>query len=99
MLEGLPPNDAAQLLRFTCDEARARAAADFVMEVFDPAETAAASFEDEASPLDPKPWIVEIYFGRAVDERQIRELIADTMGEELAATIVTEAFLHSWAGA
>ena len=91
MLEGLPPNDAAQLLRFTCDETRARAAADFVMEVFDPAETAAASFEDEASPLDPKPWVVEIYFGRSVDERQIRDLIADTMGEDLAASIVTEA--------
>ncbi len=90
MLEGLPPNDAAQLLRFTCDYERARAAADFVMEVFDPAELAAASFEDEASPLEPKPWIVEIYFGRGVDEAQIRDLIADTMGEDLASTMVTE---------
>ncbi len=91
MLEGLPPNDAAQLLRFTCDETRARAAADFVMEVFDPAETAAASFEDESSDVEPRPWIVEIYFGRGVDEARIRALIADTMGEELAATVVTEA--------
>ena len=90
MLEGLPPNDAAQLLRFTCDEARARAAADLVMEVFDPAETAAASFEDETSALEPRPWVVEIYFGRGVDEMQIRALIADTMGEALAATVVTE---------
>ena len=90
MLEGLPPNDAAQLLRFSCDETRARAAADFVMEVFDPAATAAASFEDEASPLDPKPWVVEIYFGRSVDENDIRALIADTMGADLADTMVTE---------
>ncbi len=90
MLEGLHPNDAAQLLRFTCDYERARAAADFVMEVFDPAEIAAASYEDEASPLEPKPWIVEIYFGRSVDEAQIRALIADTMGEDLASGIVTE---------
>ena len=90
MLEGLPPNDAAQLLRFTCDEVRARAAADFVMEVFDPAETAAASFEDEASSAEPRPWIVEIYFGRGVEEERIRALIADMMGEELASTIVTE---------
>ena len=90
MLEGLPPNDAAQLLRFTCDEARARAAADFVMEVFDPAQTAAASFEDEASGFDPRPWVVEIYFARSVDEAQIRALIADTVGEDLAATAVTE---------
>ena len=91
MLEGLPPNDAAQLLRFTCDEARARAAADVVMEVFDPAETAAASFEDEASNLEPKPWIVEIFFGPSVDELRIRALIADVFGEALAATIATEA--------
>lgn len=91
MLEGLPPNDATQLLRFTCDEAKARAAADFVMEIFDPAETAAASFEDESSSAEPRPWIVEIYFGRGVDEARIRTLIADTMGEDLAATIVTEA--------
>lgn len=91
MLEGLPPNGAARLLRFTCDEARARSAADIVMETFDPAETAAASFEDEASPADPPPWIVEIYFGRDVDEAQIRSLIADTMGSALADTIVSEA--------
>ena len=90
MLEGLPPNDAAQLLRFSCDEVRARAAADIVMEVFDPAETAAASFEDEASRLEPRPWIVEIYFGRGVDEHAIRSLIADTVGQDLAAAITTE---------
>ena len=60
------------------------------MEVFDPAETAAASFEDETSDVEPRPWIVEIYFGRGVDEARIRALIADTMGEELAATVVTE---------
>ncbi len=90
MLEGLPPNDAAQFLRFTCDEVRARAAADFVMEVFDPAETAAASFEDEDSRLEPKPWIVEIYFGPGVDEARIRALIADTMGDEVASRVVTE---------
>ena len=43
MLEGLPPNNAAQLLRFSCDEAGARAASDIVVEVFDPAGIAAAA--------------------------------------------------------
>ena len=90
MLEGLPPHDAAQMLRFTCDEARARAAADLGMEVFDPAEMAAAAYEDEASPGDVKPWVVEIYFSRRVEEGRIRALIADVMGEALAATVVTE---------
>lgn len=90
MLEGLPPHDAAQLLRFTCDEARARAAADLVMEVFDAAEMAAASYEDEAHPADTKPWIVEIYFSPRIEEARIRALLADTMGEALAASIVTE---------
>ncbi len=90
MLEGLPPNDATQLLRFTSNERQARAAADIVVDVFDPAETASAAFEDEASQHDPKPWIVEIYVGAGVDEAQVRALLADIVGVDLAATIVTE---------
>ena len=89
MLEGLPPNNAAQMLRFTCDEARARAASDIVVEVFDPAGIAAAAFEDEASDLDPKPWLVEIYFGQGIDEADIREVLAQAVGPEVAAGIVT----------
>ena len=50
MLEGLPPNNAAYVMRLKCDEAQARAIADLVVETFDPAETAAAAFE-EASPV------------------------------------------------
>ena len=90
MLEGLPPNDAAQMLRFSCDEARARAASDIVVEVFDPAGIAAAAFEDEGSALDPKPWLVEIYFGKGIDEADIREVLAQAVGPEVAAGVVTE---------
>jgi len=90
MLEGLPPNDATQLLRFASNERQARVAADLVVDVFEPAETASAAFEDEASQLDPKPWIVEIYLGAGVDEAQVRALLADIVGVELVATIVTE---------
>ena len=89
MLEGLPPNNAAQMLRFTCDEARARAASDIVVEVFDPAGIAAAAFEDEASVLDPKPWLVEIYFGQGIDEADIREVLGQAVGPEVASGIVT----------
>ncbi len=90
MLEGLPPNNAAQMLRFSCDEARARAASDIVVEFFDPAEIAAAAFEDEASPLDPKPWHVEIYLGRGVDEADVRHVLLQAVGPELANRVVTE---------
>ena len=89
MIEGLSPNGAT-LLRFTCDEHRARTVADLVVDVFDPAETAAASFEDEASPAEPKPWIVEVYLGRHVVEAEVRAFIAKMLGEELAATIRSE---------
>ena len=64
MLEGLPPNNAAHVLRLVCDEERARAAADLIVEMFDAAETAAAAFEDDASAEHPKPWVLEVFFGQ-----------------------------------
>ena len=45
MLEGLPPNNAAFIMRLRCDEATAVAVADIIMESSDPAETAASAFE------------------------------------------------------
>ena len=97
MLEGLPPNNAAQLLRFVCDEARARAASDIVVELFDPAEIAAAAFEDEASPFVPKPWLVEIYFAQTIDEASLRDVLAQAVGPEIAAGVVTEQVAqHDW---
>ncbi len=85
MLEGLPPNNAAHLLRLVCDEHTARAVADAVVETFDPAETAAAAFEDEGDPSVNKAWTVEIYFGQAPDQDRIRTLIAAVVGPEAAA--------------
>ena len=35
MLEGLPPNNASHMLRLDCDEKRARAVADLIVETFD----------------------------------------------------------------
>ena len=43
MLEGLPPNTAAYMMRLVCDESRARAIADLIVESFEPAETAASA--------------------------------------------------------
>jgi len=50
MLEGLPPNNAAHLLRLVCDQKRARAVADLIVESFEPAEAASTAFETE------RPW-------------------------------------------
>ena len=90
MLEGLPPNNAAQMLRFACDEARARAACDIVVECFDPAEIAAAAFEDEASSLPAKPWLVEIYFGSGVEEADVRHILIQALGPAFDARITRE---------
>ena len=78
MLEGLPPNNAAHVMRLRCDEMVARRVADIVVETFDPADTAAAAFEETANTASwsAGPWVVEVYFGRAPDEAAVRALIA-----------------------
>ena len=89
MLEGLPPNNAAHVMRLRCDEASARAVADLIVESFDPAETAAAAFEEQAlASWDSGPWIVEAYFADAPDEAIVRELVAIVAGEDVAAAAI-----------
>ena len=87
MLEGLPPNNAAHLLRLVCDEAVARRIADAVVETFDPAETAAAAFANEDDPARIKAWTVELYFAKPADGDAIRALVADTVGPALAEAL------------
>jgi hypothetical protein len=51
MLEGLPPNNAAHLMRLVSDERRARAVADLIVESFEQGEAASTAFEtDELLP-------------------------------------------------
>lgn len=90
MLEGLPPNNAAYVMRLACDETLARAVSDIIVETFDPADTAAAAFEVEATTQHwgAVPWAVEVYFGHAPDERQVRELVALVAGDVAAAAAV-----------
>jgi ribosomal protein L11 methyltransferase len=91
MLEGLPPNNAAHVMRLSCDEDTARRIADIIVETFDPAETAAAAFEEEEASVrkDWKcgRWIVEAYFGHAPDEAQIRDLVACAAGPAAAEAV------------
>ena len=87
MLEGLPPNNAAFLMRLACPDAQAaQRVDDIIVETFDPAETAASAFEEASErPESERPWMVEVYFGSAPDEAQIRELVALAAGADLAA--------------
>jgi ribosomal protein L11 methyltransferase len=89
MLEGLPPNNAAYVMRLKCDEDRARAFADLVVETFEPDYTDAAAFEEKASTAHwgATPWVVEVYFGHAPDEDNVRALVACAVGEEMAQEV------------
>ncbi|HEY1944207.1 MAG TPA: 50S ribosomal protein L11 methyltransferase [Roseiarcus sp.] len=88
MLEGLPPNNAAHRLRLVCDEKRARAVADLIVESFEPAEAASSAFEtEEPWPGGGKAWLVEAYFGFEPDEEGLRELVAIAAGEEAASAV------------
>src|ERR1700722_2042928 len=77
MLEGLPPNNAAHLMRLVSDERRVRAVADLIFESFEPAQAASTAFEtDDLLPGGGKAWLMEAYFGREPDEAEVRALIA-----------------------
>ena len=88
MLEGLPPNNAAHMLRLVCDEKRARAVADLIVESFEPAEAASTAFEtEEPWSGGGKAWLVEAYFGFEPDEESLRELVASAAGQEAASAV------------
>jgi ribosomal protein L11 methyltransferase len=90
MLEGLPPNKAAHLMRLHCDEDIARRIADIIVETYDPAETAAAAFEAQSNSKDwtAVPWIVEVYFGHPPNEENVRALVESAAGTAAAAAVV-----------
>ena len=89
MLEGLPPNGAAHVLRLTADEKTARAVADVIVETFDPAETASVVFEAAPSTArwETDLWTAEVYFGPTPDEEALRALIAAVAGPDAAAAV------------
>lgn len=90
MLEGLPPNNAAHMMSLPCPEEQARAIADLIVEMFDPAEAAASAFEHEPNTKDwtSGEWLVEAYFGSAPDEDYVRSLVASVAGENVAQAAV-----------
>ena len=89
MLEGLPPNNAAHMMRLVSDERRARAVADLIFESFEPAEAASSVFEtDDLLPGGGTAWLMEAYFGFAPDEAAIRALIALASDEATARSAI-----------
>jgi ribosomal protein L11 methyltransferase len=78
MLEGLHPNRPTHVFRITTDARSARVMTDMIGEIFDPAETAVASFETE----DGGPWMLEAYFAHPPDEAAIRNLLRPIVGAE-----------------
>jgi ribosomal protein L11 methyltransferase len=85
MLEGLPPNNAAHMMRLVSDERRARAVADLIFESFESAEAASTAFEtDDPWPGGGRAWLMEAYFGSEPDEEAIRALIAAAADEATA---------------
>jgi len=83
MLEGLPPNNAAHLLRLVCGEREARAVADLIVESFEPAEAASTAFRDRRALAGGRQGLAggKAYFGFAPDEESVRELVALAAGE------------------
>ena len=91
MLEGLPPNNAAHMLRLLTEEEPARQIADVIVEMFDPTETAASAFELEPNMRDWNPsvgpWLVEAYFSDEPDQDYLRDLVAAIAGPDAAARV------------
>lgn len=89
MLEGLLPNDATWLCRLPCDETTARAVADVMVEMFDPATAAASAFDlnPNAPGWSSPEWLVETYFAFEPEQDFIRSLVAGVAGDEAAAQL------------
>jgi ribosomal protein L11 methyltransferase len=92
MLEGLHPNRPTHVMRLEADGASARAMTDLLGEVFDPAETAVASFETE----DEKSWLLEAYFAREPDEEAIRTLIRPIVGDRADRAVFSSIDQRDW---
>jgi ribosomal protein L11 methyltransferase len=86
-----PLNETSSLARLVTDAGTAHRLSDALMEVFDPGETAIATFED-ASAREKGGWAVEIYFERPPDRDAVRALLrdvaGDAVGERVAFTTV-----------
>jgi ribosomal protein L11 methyltransferase len=92
MLEGLHPNRPTHIMRLTTDERSARTMTELIGEIFDPAESAVASFEGK----DGGPWLLEAYFAHEPDEQAIRELVRPFVGAEADKAVFLPLKQQDW---
>jgi ribosomal protein L11 methyltransferase len=85
MLEA--PKNASFVMRLRCEAAMALHIADIIVESFDPADTAAAAFDERANDLDSGLWVVEGYFGAPPNEARVRALVAAAAGDATAQAV------------
>src|SRR5215475_5271463 len=76
-----PLTETSSLARLMTDAGTAHRLSDALMEVFDPGETAIATFEEAGA------WAVEIYFERPPDHDALRALLRDIAGEAVSERV------------
>lgn len=91
MLEGLPPHKPTHVMRLATDEHTARAMTDILGELFDPAETAVASFE-----VTDGEWQLEAYFAHEPDEASIREAVRPVVGNAADGAVFSAIEAKDW---
>jgi ribosomal protein L11 methyltransferase len=82
-----PLTQTSVLARLVTDADTARRLSDTLMEVFDPGETAVATFEEasaEAGSSKAASWAVEIYFEHPPDRDAVRALLRDIAGDAVS---------------
>ncbi len=92
MLEGLHPNRPTHVMRLASDEASALAMVTLLGEVFDPAETAVATFETE----DNGPWLLEAYFSHEPNRAAICDLLRPIVGDVVDEAEFSEIDQKDW---
>ncbi len=80
------PTSSTLIARLTLPERAAKAAADVLGELFDPAETAISAFENP-----DRTWTVQLYLAVDADEAAVRGTIAAALGDAAAAALTFSA--------
>jgi ribosomal protein L11 methyltransferase len=78
-------NGGSFVARLIADERDARRIADVLAESLDPAETACSAFEQPGG-----RWQVDVHFRTRPEQRELRALVAETCGKQLASKLVVE---------
>jgi ribosomal protein L11 methyltransferase len=91
-----PLTQTSVLARLLTDAGTAHRLSDALMEVFDPGETAIATFEDVGAG-EKGAWAVEIYFERPPDHDAVRALLRDIAGDSASERMIfTSVAARDW---